>query len=54
MHDLGDTSSSEEEESEEESEEMECMMMWDDDVGLNEDENGDPHALVGKGDTEEQ
>ena len=53
MHDLGDTSSSEEEESEE-SEEIECMMMWDDDVGLNEDENGDPHALVGKGDTEEQ
>ena len=54
MQDLGESSSSDEDESEEESEEMECLMMWDDDVGLNEDENGDPHVLVGKGDTEEQ
>ena len=30
---------------------MECLMMWDDDVALNEDES-DPHVLL-KGGTEE-
>ena len=49
-NELGDSSSSEEES--DESEEMECVMMWDDDVALNEDES-DPHVLL-KGGTEEQ